>query len=179
MVTLLAPQRSSLATMTIWLFRRQRDWLTDTTSRFGIGTALLPAYPHIKGKVTLPSCPPSPRTAGTSITGTCMSARSRAVSVVRSTSTNWNGAAVSIRGSRPMSTRDGLAAFRHVKPERFQSKSKVERIQRLLVVFRRTVARADHRTEIAMSNQNQNNPGVQNEGSKPDLDELTRKAQKE
>src|SRR4051794_38069737 len=67
--------------MTIWLFRRQRDWLTDTTSRFGIGTALLPAYPHIKGKVTLPSCPPSPRTAGTSITGTCMSARSRAVSV--------------------------------------------------------------------------------------------------
>jgi len=30
-----------------------------------------------------------------------------------------------------------------------------------------------------MSNQNQNNPGVQNEGSKPDLDELTRKAQKE
>src|SRR3954454_5301335 len=96
-----------------------------------------------------------------------------------STSTNWNGAAVSIRGSRPMSTRDGLAAFRHVKPERFQSKSKVERIQRLLVGFRRTVARADHRTEIAMSNQNQNNPGVQNEGSKPDLDELTRKAQKE
>jgi len=30
-----------------------------------------------------------------------------------------------------------------------------------------------------MSNQNQNNPGVQHEGSKPDLDELTRKAQKE
>jgi hypothetical protein len=30
-----------------------------------------------------------------------------------------------------------------------------------------------------MANTNQNNPGMQNEGSKPDLDELTRRAEKE